>query len=163
MPRPKNFDKLDDETKAYITELEGDDVEKSTITKRADLPEDVQKSLKEADEIVERDKVRHWEEVAKGYKHFAGDKTKLAKTLRALSESNSEAYEELKTTLDAAEENLAQSDIFKSFGSPFDGGDETSQENAKAEELVAKSNGALTLEQAQVQLMDGRNYKPTLA
>jgi len=165
MPRPKTlkFDELPDDVKDYISTLEGDDVEKSQkITKRADLPADVRKSLEEADKIVERDKVSHWEGIAKGYTHFPGDKQELAKTLRALSESNPKAFEEMQKTLDAAQENLKQSDIFKSHGLPGGGNPDADPKKSEIEELIKKSNGELTYEQAAVQLMDGSSYKSTV-
>lgn len=164
MPRPKNFDNLDPETKKYIEELEGNGSGDGDVTKRfADLPEEVVKSLKAADELVEKNKQTEWLEVAKGYKHFPGDKEELAKTLRALSESNPTAFAELKKSLDAAEYNLAQSDIFKSYGSPQgEQTDEVTKRIKKAEELVAKGEYA-TIEQAEVALMGAEDYTPTNA
>lgn len=165
MPRPKNFDSLDDETKAYISELEGDGegVVKSAITKREDLPDDVRKSLADADRIVEAEAVRHWDETAKSYSHFPGDKTELAKTLRGLSEKAPEEFEELKKSLDAAEEGLKNSEIFKSYGLPGGGEDSSvSKHHATAKELVSKGEFE-TLEQAEASLMNGSDYTPTNA
>jgi ribosomal protein L40E len=165
MPRPKNFDSLDDETKKYIEDLEktgeGEDgVVKSAITKRDDLPEDVRKSLEAADKIVEENETKKWDELAKSYTHFPGDKQELAKSLRKLSETDEEAFKVMKNTLDAAQENLRQSDIFKSYGLPGNGNSNDDENTAQAKELVAKGEYK-TIEQAQVALMDGRAYKPT--
>jgi hypothetical protein len=162
-PKDLNLDGLPDNVKDYIATLEGDDVEKShRITKRADLPEDVRKSLEAADQIVEKDKVAHWESVAKSYSHFPGDKGDLAKTLRALSESNPTAFEEMKKTLDAAEENLAQSDIFKSHGRPGNGEPQEKIEKRRGEAQKLVDDGKFdTIEKAMVSLMDGSDYAPT--
>jgi hypothetical protein len=131
----------------------------SSITKRDDLPEDVRKSLEKADKLIEKSEVERWEGVAKGYSHFPGDKTELAKTLRKLNDADPEAFEELKKTLDAAEENLKQSDVFKRYGSNAPSTD-VSKHHSKAAELVAKGDYA-TIEQAEVALMDGADYTPT--
>lgn len=166
MPRPKNvkFDDLPDEVKDYITELEGGEVEKRVgkITKRDELPEDVQKTLKAADEIIEASAVKHWEDIAKGYKHFTGDKSELAKSLRKLHETDQDAYETLKKTLDAAEEGLSQSEVFKTHGGPGGGepNDRISKRMATAEQLV-KDGKFETVEKALVSLMDGADYTPT--
>lgn len=161
--RPKALDSLElpDDVKSYITTLEGGEVEKSHDPYK-DLPEEVVKSLKAADKIVEEREQEKWSAVAKGYAHFPGDKVELAKTLRTLSESAPDAFEELKKSLDAAEFNLSQSDIFKSHGLP--GGGETTTEVSKrrkdAAELVEKGEYK-TIEQAEVALMDGTAYVAT--
>lgn len=165
MARPKNFDNLDPETKKYIEELEGsEDAVTKSISKRDDLPEDVRKSLEAADRIVEERETEKWNGIAKGYSHFPGDKVELAKTLRKLHTADPEAFEELKKSLDAAEYNLSQSDIFKSYGQPGGGEptDEISKRRKAAEELVAKGEFA-TVEQAEVSLMSGADYTPTNA
>lgn len=159
MPRPKNFDSLDDETKNYIKSLEGEEYEE-VGKKYADLPEEVQKSLNAADKIVEEREVEKWEGIAKSYKNFSGDKSDLAKTLRSLSESNPDAFEELKKTLDSAEKQLEESEVFKSFGAPGGSENMSDKETAAAKELVAKGDYE-TLEQAQVALMDGESYTAT--
>lgn len=167
MPRPKelDFDSLDDATKKYIEGLENgktdDGVAKSTITKRDDLPEDVRKSLDEADKIVEENKVAQWTSVAKSYSHLPGKVEDNAKMLRSLSESNPTAFEELKKSLDAAQELFDQSEILKSYGRPG-GGEDTSisKRTAQAKELVEKGLYP-TVEQAEVALMGADDYQPT--
>ena len=163
--RPKTLDSLDlpDDVKKYIGELESDGEVKKSVNPYAGLPEEVQKSLKAADKIVEEREQEKWEGVAKNYKHFPGNKTELAKTLRSLSESAPEAFEELKKSLDAAEYNLAQSDIFKSYGRPGgdeEASDEITKRKTDAQKLVDDGKYQ-TIEQAEVALMDGSAYKPT--
>jgi hypothetical protein len=163
--RPKALDDLElpDEVKEYISTLEGGDVSKSDPY--SGLPEEVKKSLKRADDLVEKAEQDKWSGIAKGYKHFPGDKVELAKTLRRLHDADSEAFEELKKSLDAAEFNLEQSSVFQSFGSPGGGADETEIEKkrrTKAEELVSKGEYA-TIEQAEVALMDDNDYVETSA
>jgi hypothetical protein len=131
----------------------------STITKREDLPEDVQKSLKEADRIVEEATTKHWDEVAEGYSHFPGDKKELAKTLRALSEADEKSFTELKKTLDSAQTALESSEVLKSWGSTGGSENGADQVSAEAKEIAKAEN--ITVEQAQVRLMDGKNYQPT--
>lgn len=131
-----------------------------TITKREDLPEDVRKSLEAADAIVEENTATKWLNIAKGYANFPGDKVELAKTLRTLSESSPEAFESLKKTLDAAEEQLAESEVLKAWGAPGGTEDPSSDPNISKAQEIAKAEG-ITVEQAQVRLMDGKSYQPT--
>lgn len=168
--RPKALDDLElpDDVASYIKELEGGDVSKSDSEEiYKGLHPEVAKRLKKADELVEKSEVEHWEEIAKSYKHFPGDKKELAATLRKLHESNPTAFEELKKTLDAAEFNLGQSDVFKSFGSRGGGepNDEIAKREKEADELVSKGEYP-TKEQALVALMNkegGKHYQPTVS
>lgn len=129
----------------------------SAITKREDLPEDVQKSLNEADQIIEKSKVDHWNEVAKSLSHLGLD----GPTLRKLHEADPEAFETLKKSLDTAQGQLKESAVLKSWGNPGGGEDSdvTKVDQTKAAE-IAKAEG-ITIEQAQVRLMGAQTYQPT--
>lgn len=158
----KHASVIRDRVNGILNDKEGNS-EVTKIAKRDDLPEDVRKSLEEADKIVERDKQREWLDVAKGYSHFSGKPEELAKTLRSLSDSNPDAFAELKKSLDSAEESLKQSEIFKSFGAPGggrSGGDDT---YGLTEEEIAKSmkDDGKTREQVLADAMSGSSYKPT--
>lgn len=134
--------------------------EMTTITKRDDLPEDVRKSLDEADKIVEKSKTDHWNEVAKSFSHLGLTGT----TLRKIAEDTPEAYEELKKSLDTAQSSLAESEILKSFGAPGHGSplDEVAKRQDEAQKLVDAGKFD-TIEKAEVSLMNGKHYTPTNA
>lgn len=136
-------------------------IKKSHDDPYAGLPAEVRKSLENADKIVEERETEKWLEVAKGYSHFPGDKVELAKSLRTLHETDEDAYKVMKATLDAGQHNLEQGDIFKRFGENGEGEtDEVKKRRSAAQELVSKGEFK-TIEQAEVHLMNGENYKPT--
>lgn len=158
--RPKALDttELPDEIKTYIESLEG--VEGVEVEKAEDiykgLSAEVIERIQKADRLVEESEQRKWDEIVKSLKHFPGDKVELAKTLRALSESNPTAYEALQKQLEANETLLAQSSIFKNFGktgADSDTGDEETIMKSKAQKLVDEKVFP-TVAQAQAHLLD---------
>ncbi len=159
--RPDALDTLElpDEVKEYISSLEGSEdkeVEKKDDDIYKGLSPEVVERIQKADRLVEENEQRRWEGIAKSYRHFPGDKTELAKTLRTLSEKAPEAYDELKKTLDAAENNLEQSDIFKSIGSTGasnDTGSDVEIRKSKAKKLVDDGKFP-TIAQAEAHLLD---------
>ena len=165
--RPSSLDglQLPDDVAAYIKELEGGEVSKSDDIYKGLHPE-VAERLKKADDLVEKSIQKDWDDVAAQYKHVPGDKSELSKALRTAFETSPEAFNTLKKSLDAAEYNLSQSDIFKSHGSRGGGepSDEISKRDAAAKELVSKGDFP-TVEQALLHLMNqegGKFYRPTV-
>jgi hypothetical protein len=166
--RPSSLDglQLPDDVASYIKELEGD-VSKSDDDIYKGLSPEVAKRLQRADELVEKQYTKDWEDIAKNYTHVPGDKSELAAALRTAFETSPEAFNTLKKSLDAAQYNLAQSDVFKQYGSrgTDDGSDEVAKRHKEAEELVSKGDYP-TVEQAEVALMNkkpGAHYKTVTA
>lgn len=77
--------------------------------------------LKRAQEIQERDTIREFEEVAKSFEGLATPTDELGAALRSLKGADETAYETVTKTLRAASEAMAQSTIFKTWGSPQEG------------------------------------------
>jgi len=154
--RPKALDELElpEEVVSYISSLEGEGVEKRDDIYKGLTPE-AANIVKRSEALIEENEVAKWDGIAKSYKHFPGNKAELAVTLRSLSESNPTAFETLKKTLDAAEYNLSQSNLFKSFGQPGGGEptDEVTKRRNAAQEMVSKGEYK-TIEQAEVALME---------
>lgn len=162
--RPDALDTLElpDEVKEYISSLETGGTEDKEVEKKDEdiykgLSPEVVERIQKADRLVEESEQNRWLEIAKGYKHFPGDKVELAKTLRALSDANKDAFDELKKTLDAGEHNLAQSDIFKNYGVTGAGSENSGSEveirKSKAKKLVDDGRFK-TLAQAEAHLLD---------
>lgn len=158
-PEGVDFDKLPDELKSYISDLEGtDEVEKADIFKG--LTPEAAAIVKRAAETNEKNTAQEFLDLAKSFDHVPGDKTELAKSLRHLSETDPKAFETMKNTLTASNENLKQGDIFKSYGSRGQGDPNEDPKMKEARELVSKGTYP-TVEQALVAVMDGQSYKPT--
>lgn len=165
--RPTALDALElpDDVASYIGKLE----KAAGIESEEDIYKGLDPALvhklKMADELVEREEVKKWDDIAKSFRHYPGDKGELAKSLRALHDSDPDAYEVVRKTLEAGEFNLKQSSIFSTMGSS-QGGDisgdmRIAKRREKAQELVDK--GAFpTLEQAEVSLMGGADYRDSV-
>lgn len=162
--RPEALDNMElpDDVKEYIASLETGAVEDKEVEKKDEdiykgLSPEVVERIQKADRLVEENEQRRWNEIAKSYRHFPGDKDELAKTLRGLSEKAPAEYEALKKTLDAAEHNLDQSDIFKSIGTTGAGSESTGSDveirKSKAKKLVDDGKFK-TLAQAEAHLLD---------
>lgn len=167
--RPESLDtaELPDDIKAYITSLEsGEPVEKKDDDEEVDiykgLSPEVANIVKKAEATNEQNEAQKFIDVAKGFTHIPGDKTELAKSLRHASETDEAGYKVLVSTLTATNENLSQSDVFKSYGKPGakSGDSEVSKRHADAVALVEKGDFA-TVDQAEVSLMDGSDYAAT--
>lgn len=159
-PKDLKLDELPDDVKAYITSLEGDedaDVEKRIYKNLSpEAAEIVRKSAK----VIEENTAQKYLDIAKGLTHVPGDKSEIAKALRLADETSPTAYKTLLDSFTASNENLKQSDIFKSYGNPGNNDGETPIEK-KAKDLVEKGTYP-TIEQAKVALMDGASsYRPT--
>lgn len=158
-PDGVDFEKLPDDLKSYISELEGtDDVEKADIFKG--LTPEAAKIVKQAAETNEQSTAQKFLDIAKAFTHIPGDKSELAKSLRKAKETDEATYKTLIDTLTASNENLKQGDIFKSYGSRGAGDPSDDPKMKEAKELVSKGTYP-TIEQAMVAVMDGESYKPT--
>lgn len=116
--------------------------------------------VRKSAEVIEANEVAKWEGIAKNYVNVPGDKSALAKALRVLHDTDPEQYEVVKQHLEAANNGLHDSEVFKSFGRP---GVETDTSEAQA--LVSKGE-AKTIEEAELILMErnpGKYYTPTNA
>lgn len=168
--RPAALDGLElpEEVKNYITSLESSD---GNVTKSESGEEDIYKGLtpaaaeivRKAAETNERAEQEKYMSIAKSLKYVPGDRDELAKSLRKAAEESPEAYETLKKSLEASNELLSESDVFKQHGLPGGGEptDAISKRRAQAKELVEKGEYP-TIEQAEVSLMDGSAYKPSV-
>jgi len=94
----------------------------------------VVKKLKAADELIEKNAVREWEEtVQKNWPDVPMDRAATAASLRVLHATDAKAYKAMEQTLNAAQESLRDSEIFKSFGTTsFDTGEDPLVGEAKA-------------------------------
>lgn len=155
--RPSALDgiELPDDVQAYIASLE----ESAGVSKADDdiykgLTPEVAEIVKKSEAIIEEREQEKWLGIAKSFEYIPGDKDDLAKSLRALSNADPDAYENLKKSLDAANEAAKNSDITKSFGKPG-GGEPTSvveKRRASAKSLV-EAGQFQTVEQAEVHLL----------
>lgn len=143
----------EDDTVGKSGVSEEEDIFKGLTPKAADI-------VRKAAETNERAEVQKFVDVAKGFTHIPGDKDELAKSLRLASDASEDVYKNLIETLTAANENLVQSDVFKSYGRPGSGKGEISKRTTEAAELVSKGLFA-TIEQAEVSMMNGGDYKAT--
>lgn len=158
-PEGVDFEKLPDEIKSYISELEGtDEVDKADIFKG--LTPEAAKIVKQAAETNEKATAQEFLDIAKSFTHVPGDKSELAKSLRKAKETDEATYKTLIDTLTASNENLKQGDIFKSYGSRGAGDSNEDPKMKEARELVSKGTYP-TVEQAMVAVMGGESYKPT--
>jgi hypothetical protein len=159
-PDGLKIDELPDEVKAYISSLEGGDDDANDVEKiYKGLSPEAAKIVKDSAALIEKNTASKFMDIAKKFTQLPGERDELAKSLRKLAETDTAAYDTMINTLTAANENLEQAGIFKSYGRP--GTDETETDiSKKAKEAVAKGDYD-TIEQAEVALMDGSAYRPT--
>jgi ElaB/YqjD/DUF883 family membrane-anchored ribosome-binding protein len=163
-----------------VAKSAGGDAEtvKAEIAKAlASLPEPIRKRLEESEAIAkaateqaakaeeiakaERDRREVTEEVAKAhaYDRIPGWKAdEMGPVIKALREKAPDELERLRPFLAAANEAIAKGALFTEMGTAGRSGIPSEAEDeveVKAKELVAKSDGKVTIEKARVQVVSG--------
>jgi hypothetical protein len=140
--------KIDEVTKGMIKGLWNKNEAQEAITKG--LSEKIQKMLDEkaTSEFVE---------IAKSYQNIAANPTELGAILKGVNDINPEFATKLQTLLKANNEQLKQNgSIFKEYGTAAMGetGSPLNKIDAIAKEKVTKSEGKMTIAQANVLAME---------
>lgn len=131
----------------------------AAISKADDLEAALQAEVSKRERIEEQRLTEEFTEVAKSYRHIPVGKSveEFGEVLKQVSKAAPEQYEVLKGVLDAADSALGTNDyIFTEVGKRGTGDNTGDAVEAAAQEMVSKSNGELTIEEARVKVFEER-------